>query len=215
MKIQALILRDEFLYACITEICHKSIETSILPSSAYPWACLPKIASSVWTSENYLDLGKVSKYILYIQMVFTFWMILVFICLCACKLYSSLCVNASQLWQISACLWSYHLLINGQYVDFYYKKRCWQVAASRSSGQSSWLQIQRSRFDCRRYQTFWEMVGLEGGPRSESASKLYRSSDRHLSAKLVPTVDRGCHVVSDRSLRPYFRISRSEPLLFL
>jgi hypothetical protein len=32
-----------------------------------------------------------------------------------------------------------------------------------SSGQSSWLQIQRSRFDFRRYQIFWEVVGLEQG----------------------------------------------------
>jgi CBS-domain-containing membrane protein len=31
----------------------------------------------------------------------------------------------------------------------------------------------------------------------ESASKPYRPSDRHLSAKLVPTfADRGCHMVS-------------------
>ena len=33
-----------------------------------------------------------------------------------------------------------------------------------SSGQSSWLQIQRSRFDSWRYQIFWEVVGLECGP---------------------------------------------------
>jgi hypothetical protein len=34
-------------------------------------------------------------------------------------------------------------------------------------------------------------------PRSESASELYRPSDLHLSAKLVPTfADRGCRVVS-------------------
>jgi hypothetical protein len=32
-----------------------------------------------------------------------------------------------------------------------------------SSGQSSWLQIQRSRFDSRRYKTFWEVLGLERG----------------------------------------------------
>jgi hypothetical protein len=31
------------------------------------------------------------------------------------------------------------------------------------TGQSSWLQIQRSRFDSRRYQIFWELVGLEHG----------------------------------------------------
>jgi hypothetical protein len=32
-----------------------------------------------------------------------------------------------------------------------------------SSGQSSWLQIQRSRFDSRHYQIFWEVVDLEWG----------------------------------------------------
>jgi hypothetical protein len=32
-----------------------------------------------------------------------------------------------------------------------------------SKGQSSWLQIQRSGFDSRRYQIFWEVVGLERG----------------------------------------------------
>jgi hypothetical protein len=35
-----------------------------------------------------------------------------------------------------------------------------------SSGQSSWLQIQKSGFDSRRYQIFWEVVGLERGPLS-------------------------------------------------
>jgi hypothetical protein len=33
-----------------------------------------------------------------------------------------------------------------------------------SSGQTSWLQIQRSGSDSRRYQIFWEVVGLEWGP---------------------------------------------------
>jgi hypothetical protein len=33
-----------------------------------------------------------------------------------------------------------------------------------SSGQSSWLQIQRSRFDSQSYQIFLEIVGLERGP---------------------------------------------------
>jgi hypothetical protein len=31
------------------------------------------------------------------------------------------------------------------------------------SGQSSWLQIQRSGFDSRHYQIFWEVMGLEQG----------------------------------------------------
>jgi hypothetical protein len=35
-----------------------------------------------------------------------------------------------------------------------------------SSSQSSWLQIQRSGFDSRRYQIFWEVVGPERGPLS-------------------------------------------------
>jgi hypothetical protein len=35
-----------------------------------------------------------------------------------------------------------------------------------SSGQSYWLQIQRPRFDSRRYQIFWEVVGLERSPLS-------------------------------------------------
>jgi hypothetical protein len=35
-----------------------------------------------------------------------------------------------------------------------------------SSGQSSWLQIQRSGFDSRRYQISWEVVGLEQIPLS-------------------------------------------------
>jgi hypothetical protein len=35
-----------------------------------------------------------------------------------------------------------------------------------SSDQSFWLQIQRSGFDSRRYQIFWEVVGLKRGPLS-------------------------------------------------
>jgi hypothetical protein len=35
-----------------------------------------------------------------------------------------------------------------------------------SSDQSSWLQIERSGFDSRHYQIFWEVMGLEWGPLS-------------------------------------------------
>jgi hypothetical protein len=35
-----------------------------------------------------------------------------------------------------------------------------------SSSQSSWLQIQRSGFDSRRYHIFWEVAGPERGPLS-------------------------------------------------
>jgi hypothetical protein len=52
---------------------------------------------------------------------------------------------------------------------------------------------------------------------SESASELYRPSDRRLSAKFVPTfaargVPRGQR---EGSLRPYSRFSRLKRLLFL
>jgi hypothetical protein len=43
-----------------------------------------------------------------------------------------------------------------------YGRRDW----SRWSGESSWLQVQRSGFDSRRYQIFWGVVGLERGPLS-------------------------------------------------
>jgi hypothetical protein len=35
-----------------------------------------------------------------------------------------------------------------------------------SSGESFWLQIQRSEFNYRRYQILWQVVGLERGPLS-------------------------------------------------
>jgi hypothetical protein len=41
---------------------------------------------------------------------------------------------------------------------------CWPSLWS--SGQSSWLQIQKSEFSSRRYQIFWEVVGLERDPLS-------------------------------------------------
>jgi hypothetical protein len=40
----------------------------------------------------------------------------------------------------------------------------WRGPPLWSSGQSSWLQIQRSGFDSPRYQICWEAVGLERGP---------------------------------------------------
>jgi hypothetical protein len=59
-----------------------------------------------------------------------------------------------------------------------------------------------------------EIVKLRG---FESASELYRSSDRRRSAKLVPTsADRGCHVVSATSPSDRnFDFLDPEPLLFL
>jgi hypothetical protein len=48
-------------------------------------------------------------------------------------------------------------------------------------GQSSWLQIQRSGFDSRRYQIFWEVVGLERGPLS-LVSKIVELLERKSSS---------------------------------
>jgi hypothetical protein len=47
-----------------------------------------------------------------------------------------------------------------------------------SSGQSSWIQIQRSGFDSRHYQIFWEVVGLERGPLSlmRISEELFQSN---------------------------------------
>jgi hypothetical protein len=42
----------------------------------------------------------------------------------------------------------------------------WRRQPLWSSGQSSWLHIQRSGFDSLSYQTFWEVMGLERGPLS-------------------------------------------------
>jgi hypothetical protein len=49
-------------------------------------------------------------------------------------------------------------------LNFYYIFNCGPPLWS--SDQSSWLQIQRSGFDSRRYQIFWEVVGLERDPLS-------------------------------------------------
>jgi hypothetical protein len=46
----------------------------------------------------------------------------------------------------------------GNFFFAYYRPPLW------SSCQSSWLQIQRSGFDYRRYYIFWEVVSLERGP---------------------------------------------------
>jgi hypothetical protein len=49
---------DEFLYACVIEMCHQSIQPVFnLLLHRYAYACLPKTASSVWTRENHLESG--------------------------------------------------------------------------------------------------------------------------------------------------------------
>jgi hypothetical protein len=67
-----------------------------------------------------------------------------------------------------------------------------------SSGQSSWLQIQRARFDSRRYQIFWEVVGLERGPLS-LVSAIEELLGRKSSFSGLERRDYGCR---DPSRRP-------------
>jgi hypothetical protein len=58
-----------------------------------------------------------------------------------------------------------------------------------SSGQSSWLQIQRPGFDSRRYQIFW-VVGLERGPLS-LMSTIEKLLERKSSSSGIESWDYG------------------------
>jgi hypothetical protein len=53
--------------------------------------------------------------------------------------------------------------VTGESFTFFFTFTCLSLW---SSGQSSWLQTQRSGFDSRRYHIFREAVGLERGPLS-------------------------------------------------
>jgi hypothetical protein len=96
--------------------------------------------------------------------------------------------------------------------------KCFAVKSSHRIIQWIWIFSQDRSFN---FTFFWSRsrwissVKKKKIPWSESASELFWPSDSRLSAKWFPTVaDRGCHVVSVTSLRPYSRFSRQEPLLF-
>jgi hypothetical protein len=72
-----------------------------------------------------------------------------------------------------------------------------------SSGQCSWLQIQRSGFDSRRYQIFWEAVGLKRGPLS-LVSTIEELLGRKNSASGLETRDYG--------RRGFVKLTTSHPL---
>jgi hypothetical protein len=90
---------------------------------------------------------------------------------------------------------------------------------------NEWSALRQGSLICRQYPSDRRLggpttVGLNDVERREwpeSASELYRPSDRRLQEKFVPTfVDRGLSgSQSDGSLRPYSRLSRQELLLFL
>jgi hypothetical protein len=60
----------------------------------------------------------------------------------------------------------YHFLVSCLFMKYLWKffKTSWPPLWS--GGRNSWIQIQRSGFDSRRYQIFWEVVGVERGPLS-------------------------------------------------
>jgi hypothetical protein len=60
-----------------------------------------------------------------------------------------------------------------------------------SSGQSSWLQIQRSGFDFRRYQIIWQLVDLEWGPLS-LVSTTEELLERKSSGSGLENLNYGC-----------------------
>jgi hypothetical protein len=62
-----------------------------------------------------------------------------------------------------------------------------------SSGQSSWLHIQRSGFDSRCYQIFWEILGLERGSLS-LMSIIEELLERKSSGSGLGNRDYGCRI---------------------
>jgi hypothetical protein len=71
--------------------------------------------------------------------------------------------NLSRLMRSPSCVSvnPYHVLLNSW--DSLLEPGIYFMTGLWSSGQSSWLQIQRSEFDSRRYQIFWEEVSLKRG----------------------------------------------------
>jgi hypothetical protein len=82
--------------------------------------------------------------------------------------------------------------------DIRYRPPLW------SSGQSFWLEIQRSRFDSRLYQIFWEVVGLERGPFS-LVSKIEELHERKSSCSGLESRE---YCRRDSSLWPRFALYR-------
>jgi hypothetical protein len=69
------------------------------------------------------------------------------------------------------------------------------------SGKSSWVQIQRSGFDSRRYQIFLEVVGLERGPLS-LVSTIEELLERKSSGSSLEILEYGCRVVTLTTWHP-------------
>jgi hypothetical protein len=87
-----------------------------------------------------------------------------------------------------------------------------------SSGQSFWLHIQRAWFDSRRYQIFWEVVGLERSPLSlvGTIEELLRRSafvNKPMNFRVLQ--NEGNLLLSERILTSQDGLSSTESLLDL
>jgi hypothetical protein len=78
-------------------------------------------------------------------------------------------------------MYQYRLQIKWDYKKKTFKSDWWPPLWS--SGQRSWLQIQRPGFDSCRYQIFWLVVGLERGP-----LRLVGTTEELLDRKVVARV---------------------------
>jgi hypothetical protein len=87
------------------------------------------------------------------------WNLLLYYCVGLLLIFTRRCINASEYSRL--CKVIMPLLCTCLFYVF-----VGLLPPLWSSGQSFWLQIQRSEFDSRRYQIFWEVVGLERVPLS-------------------------------------------------
>jgi hypothetical protein len=75
-----------------------------------------------------------------------------------------------------------------------------------SSSQSSWLQIQRSGFDSRRYQIFCDVVGLERDPLS-LVSTIEELRERNSSGSCLESLEYGLVIRHADHVAPSIRKS--------
>jgi hypothetical protein len=76
-----------------------------------------------------------------------------------------------------------------------------------SSAQSSWLQIQRSGFDYRRYQILWEVVSLERGPLNLVSTTEQLLGTEIVAAPVQKTDNTAVWICCDEHAKPSIRKS--------
>jgi hypothetical protein len=99
---------------------------------------------------------------------------------------------------LTTILW-YHVHVEC-YTTAAYERVDWVLW---SSGQSSWLQIQRFGFDSWRYQIFWEVADLERGPLS-LVSTIEEPSERKISGSGLENRHYGSRELSNCQVTPLY-----------